>query len=81
MSADGGCSSRSTTSSRWSPPAPELSSLLAKCPELRLVVTSREPLHVAGEREFPVPTLTEDEAVQLFRERAEAVRPGLHCER
>ena len=56
--------------------APELSTLLTKCRELRLVVTSREPLHVAGEWAFPVPTLTEDEAVQLFRERAEAVRPG-----
>jgi predicted ATPase len=56
--------------------APDVSALLSKCPELRLVVTSREPLHVAGEWEFLVPTLTEDEAVHLFRERAEAVRPG-----
>ena len=56
--------------------APELSTLLSKCPGLQLVVTSREPLHVTGEWEFPVPTLTEGEAVRLFRERAEAVRPG-----
>ena len=56
--------------------APDLSTLVSKCPNLRLLVTSREPLHVAGEREFPVPTLTEGEAVQLFCERAEAVRPG-----
>jgi predicted ATPase len=57
--------------------APELSTLLSQCPGLRLVVTSREPLHVAGEWEFPVPTLTEGEAVRLFLERATAVRPGL----
>ena len=56
--------------------APDLSTLVSKCPNLRLLVTSREPLHVAGEREFPVPTLTEGEAVQLFCERAKAVRPG-----
>ena len=60
--------------------APGVSRLLRSCPGLRMVATSREPLHVAGEWEFPVPTLDEDEAVHLFRERAEAVRPGFRAD-
>jgi predicted ATPase/class 3 adenylate cyclase len=55
---------------------PDLSSLLSQCPQLRVLVTSRQPLHVHGEWEFPVPTLTENEAVRLFSERAGALRPG-----
>ena len=31
--------------------------LLRECPELRILATSREPLHVAGERLYQVPTL------------------------
>jgi predicted ATPase len=55
---------------------PYVSSLLGSCPGLRVLTTSREPLHIHGEWEFPVSTLTEDEAVRLFHERARAVRPG-----
>jgi predicted ATPase/class 3 adenylate cyclase len=50
--------------------APELSSLLQRCPNLVLLVTSRELLRVQGEIEYPVPTLAEAEAVSLFCERA-----------
>ncbi len=50
--------------------APELSGLLRACPKLRLLVTSREPLRVDGEVEYPVPPLAESEAVALFCERA-----------
>jgi predicted ATPase len=57
--------------------AADVSAILSRCPRLRVLTTSREPLHVAGEWEFPVPTLTEDEAVRLFHERAAAVRPNL----
>lgn len=57
--------------------AADVSAILNRCPRLRVLTTSREPLHVAGEWEFPVPTLTDDEAVRLFRERAAAVRPSL----
>jgi predicted ATPase len=56
--------------------AADVSALLRTCPNLRILVTSREPLHVGGEHEFPVPVLTEEEAIRLFHERAEAVRPG-----
>src|SRR5439155_17217294 len=49
--------------------APELSQLLEACPNLRLLVTSRELLRISGEVEYSVPTLTEPEAVELFCER------------
>jgi predicted ATPase/class 3 adenylate cyclase len=52
--------------------APELSSLLQRCPNLALLVTSRELLRVQGEVEYPVPPLAEAEAFSLFCERAQA---------
>jgi predicted ATPase len=55
--------------------APGLSELLAACPNLGLLVTSREPLHIAAEREYPVPPFVEQEAVGFFFSRARAVRP------
>ena len=50
--------------------APELSVLLQACPNLTLLVTSRELLRVQGEVEYPVPPLAEPEAVSLFCERS-----------
>ncbi|MFJ8577828.1 AfsR/SARP family transcriptional regulator [Micromonospora sp. NPDC093277] len=62
--------------------------LLGRCPELRVVATSREPLGIVGEALCPVPPLAlprpaatraeaiESPAVQLFVNRAVAVRPG-----
>ena len=55
--------------------APEFSSLLSACPNLTLLVTSRELLRVQGEVEYPVPPLAEPEAVSLFCERAQ-LTPG-----
>ncbi|HEY7002900.1 MAG TPA: tetratricopeptide repeat protein [Gaiellaceae bacterium] len=55
--------------------APLLVELLAASPRLKLLVTSREPLRIAAERQYPVPPLAEPEAVTLFVERARAVRP------
>jgi predicted ATPase/class 3 adenylate cyclase len=54
--------------------APELSALLKACPNLTLLVTSRERLRVQGEVEYPVLALEESEAVELFcaRSRVEA---------
>lgn len=43
--------------------------------DLRVVVTSREPLGVPGEVQVPVPPLDEPDAVRLFRERATSVNP------
>ncbi|WP_228718608.1 ATP-binding protein [Kitasatospora acidiphila] len=62
--------------------------LLADCPELRILATSREVLGLTGEQQFPLPPLglpapgspTADApgypAVRLFLDRAAAVRPG-----
>ncbi len=64
--------------------------LLASCPSLRLIATSREPLRVRGETAWRVPPLelpgplgeppgqdtAGHEAIRLFTERAAAVRPG-----
>jgi predicted ATPase/DNA-binding CsgD family transcriptional regulator len=64
--------------------------LLATCPDLTLLATSREPLRVAGETSFMVPSLSvpdpglslatgelaDYEAVRLFVERARAVDSG-----
>jgi predicted ATPase len=51
-----------------------LAVLLSTCPRLRLLVTSREPLHLAAEREYQVSPLSEIDAVALFTERALTVR-------
>jgi predicted ATPase/class 3 adenylate cyclase len=51
--------------------ASELSALLSSCPNLTLLVTSRELLRVQGEVEYPVPPLAQPEAVSLFCERAQ----------
>ncbi|MDP9370340.1 MAG: AAA family ATPase [Chloroflexota bacterium] len=69
--------------------APHLAELLAACPHLTALVTSRVPLRIRGEREFPVaplglpsaqeqdPTdLMSSEAVQLFVRTAQAARPS-----
>jgi predicted ATPase/class 3 adenylate cyclase len=50
-----------------------LASVLAACPNLSLLVTSRERLHVSGEHEYRVPPLAHDEAVAFFAERARTV--------
>ncbi|MBW4718276.1 BTAD domain-containing putative transcriptional regulator [Saccharothrix obliqua] len=50
--------------------------LLGRCPALRVLATSREPLGVLGEAILPVPPLDVDTAVRLLAERAAAVRPG-----
>jgi hypothetical protein len=55
---------------------PRLNALVAGSSEVRLLATSREPLHVTLERSYPVSPLPEDDAIVLFCERASAVRPG-----
>jgi len=55
--------------------APEVGRLLVECAGLEVLATSRQPLHVSGEREYPVLPLVESDAVSLFVERAQASRP------
>jgi predicted ATPase/DNA-binding CsgD family transcriptional regulator len=68
--------------------APMISGLLARCPHLRVLATSRTPLHVRGERRYSLEPLslpadadltpelvTRSDAVRLFVERARAVEP------
>jgi predicted ATPase len=69
--------------------APFVAGLLAACPRLVVLATSRAPLRLRGERELPVPPLplprrkpppspaqlSHYDAVRLFVERARAVRP------
>ena len=72
------------------PAAPLVSDLLALCPRLKVLVTSRVLLRVTGEHALPVPPLTlpdvgghvpiealmRSEAVQLFAQRGKAVSPS-----
>jgi predicted ATPase len=51
--------------------ASELADLVEACPNLRLLVTSRELLRVRGEVEYPVLPLAEVEAIKLFRTRSQ----------
>ncbi|MCX4771028.1 BTAD domain-containing putative transcriptional regulator [Streptomyces sp. NBC_01285] len=55
--------------------------LLTRCPRLRILATSREPLGVPGEAVRPVDPLPADFAHRLFTERARAVRPEFDPER
>jgi len=59
--------------------AVDVAELVAACPNLTVLVTSREPLHVAAEHEYSVPALSEPDAVALFTERARAIRPDLQA--
>ncbi|MFF6897493.1 AfsR/SARP family transcriptional regulator [Streptomyces hydrogenans] len=51
-------------------------SLLARCPGVRILATSREPLGVPGERLRPLGPLPEATALRLLAERGAAARPG-----
>ena len=50
--------------------------LLADCPRVRILATSREPLHIGGETLWVLAPLPEATAAELLRDRAAAVRPG-----
>ena len=70
--------------------APQLTGLLAACPHLKMLVTSRIVLRVQGEQELPLTPLAlvestsvtslheirANESVELFVQRAKAVRPA-----
>ena len=72
--------------------APFVGDLLAAAPRLWIVATSRAPLRLAGEREYPVPPfatpdadlpfeeLVKTDALRLFAARARAVEPGFELD-
>jgi predicted ATPase len=60
--------------------APGLGELASKCSRLRLLVTSREAMRIAIEREYPLLPLPESSSVELFRQRVDAVAPELEVE-
>jgi predicted ATPase/class 3 adenylate cyclase len=56
--------------------APRVAELLEAAPQVRVLVTSREPLRIHGERRYAVDPLEQVDAVALFVERARAVEAG-----
>jgi predicted ATPase len=54
--------------------------LLAGCPALRIVTTTREPLGLDGEHQVVVGPLTDEDAATLFAERARAVQAGFSAD-
>ena len=56
--------------------APELGALVSACPNLDILVTSRERLRVRGEQTYPVPQLAASDGEALFLTRARAVDPA-----
>ncbi len=59
------------------PAAPLVRRLLDECPRLAVLATSRELLRVTAEVEYPVPTLPDADAGDLFAARATAANPDL----
>jgi predicted ATPase/transcriptional regulator with XRE-family HTH domain len=53
-----------------------VANLLSSCPRLSLLVTSRTPLCLRAEQELRLSPLRLEDAVTLFHERVQAVRPG-----
>jgi predicted ATPase/DNA-binding XRE family transcriptional regulator len=70
--------------------APVVTDLLKACSKVKVLATSREPLHAYGEHEYPMPALSlpprgqtlpveqlaEFDAIKLFVTRAQAFQPG-----
>lgn len=54
-----------------------VASLLAACPGLTCLVTSRESLRISVEREYALQPLPESPAVELFQQRAAGVAPDV----
>ena len=56
--------------------ATDLAALVGACPNLAILVTSRERLRVSGEQTYPVPPLAEADGEALFLTRARAIDPS-----
>jgi predicted ATPase len=58
------------------PAAKLIAEILEVCPFIKILVTSRTCLKIYGEQQFPVTPLNQRSAIELFIQRAEAVRPN-----
>ncbi len=56
--------------------APRIADLIAQCPRLKILATSRVVLRLSGEHDLPVDPLPAPAAVELFVTRARAVSPS-----
>lgn len=52
-----------------------VSELLNASPLFKIIVTSREALHLRGEQVFPLSPLSNEDAIELFAQRARALNP------
>ena len=55
--------------------SPQVSELVLNAPSVKAILSSRAPLRVTVEHEYPVPELADPDAVALFSERAQAIKP------
>ena len=55
--------------------APHIAGLVRACRNLHLVITSRAPLRIEGEREYPVDPLPDVDAIALVRDRSVSEAP------
>ena len=60
--------------------APDVAALLAECPHVDVLITSRERLSLRGEHLYPVAPLARSESVELFVERARAIAPAFEAD-
>jgi predicted ATPase len=77
------------------PAGPQISRMLEACPRLKILITSRAPLHLRAERELHVPplavppraaehdpgSLSSYSSTQLFLQRAQSIRPDFQINR
>jgi predicted ATPase/DNA-binding CsgD family transcriptional regulator len=55
---------------------PFVADLIARCPSLTVLCTSRSRLNLSGEHVYPVPPLSVEASVALFAQRTTALSPG-----
>jgi predicted ATPase len=60
--------------------AHEVSALLGACPNLEVIVTSRERLRLGPEHEYDVPPLSPAEGIEFFASKARAIKPDFEAD-
>jgi len=58
--------------------APSISGLLKSNPLLKVMVTSREALRLQGEQVISIQPLTKEDAIELFKQRAQSLNPDFN---